>query len=253
MSKHGLEDKNIKRKKIEISCIVILLLGILIFSLIRIMYWTKSNKENADLKEKLSSYIEKTTSKESGQQEYKVDFKALKEINPDTIAYLKVNNANIDYAVVKGNDNKYYKNHNFEKNSNALGWVFADSKNKFNFTDYNIVIYGYNTKNDNMFGSLSKTLKEEWYNNDDNKYITFVTEESVIKYEIFSIYHEQPNDYSTKVDFKSDEEYLEFLNTIKAKSFKDFNVELNATSGIITLSTWDSDSSNRIIVHAIRN
>ena len=36
----------------------------------------------------------------------KIDFKSLKEQNSDTIAYIKVNGTNIEYVVVKGNDNR---------------------------------------------------------------------------------------------------------------------------------------------------
>ena len=256
MSKHGLDNKEKKQRSIkdfEVFCIVVLLLGLLIFSVIKIIYWNKSNKENEDLKEKLSNYIDKKTNEESGEQKYNVDFKALKEINSDTIGYLKVNNTDIDYVIVKGNDNNYYLNHNFEKKDNAVGWIFADYKNKFNHTDYNIVIYGVNTKNDNMFGSLKKTLKEEWYNNEENKYITLVTDDTERKYQFFAIYEENASDYPTQVNFDGDDKYLEFLNTIKSKSIKDFDVELNSTSGIITLITCNKDSSNRIVIHAISN
>ena len=254
MAKIDLNKENIKKKKIYVLAIfcIILLLSILAFFQIKAIYlWIKNNKENEELQEKLSSYIEETTSKDSGEQEYKVDFKELKKINSDTIAYLKVNNTDINYVVVKGEDNSYYLNHNFENNENILGWIFADYKNKFNHTDYNIVIYGRNTKTDCMFGTLQKSLKEEWYNNEKNKYITLVTDEDVRKYEIFSIYQENESDYPIQVDFNKDDEYLEYLNTIKSKSIKDFNIELNATHGIITLVAYDSNNSSRIIIHAV--
>lgn len=253
MTKDNLGEKKIKYKKnkaLVICFFVILLIGI-IFSLNAIISWINTNKENEELKEKLSSYIQETTNQESGEKEYKVDFKGLQKINPDAVAYLKVNNTKIDYVVVKGNDNNYYLNHNFEKKYNSLGWIFADYKNKFNFTDYNIAIYGKNLKNDSMFGDLQNTLKEEWFNNEENKYITLVTEEAVTKYEIFSIYQEKANDDSVQVDFNKDDEYVDFLNKVKEKSINDFNKELDATKGIITLVAEDRDNSKRIVVHAV--
>ena len=247
--------KNLDTKKIcifVICCIVFLLISIFVFFQVKtIKLRVKHNKENEELQEKLSTYIEKTTNEDNGEQEYNVKFKELKEINPDTIAYLKINNININSVVVKGNDNSYYLSHKFENNDNTAGWIFADYKNKFNFTDYNIVIYGQDTKTDSMFGGLKKVLKEQWYNNDENKYITLVTDENARKYQIFSIYQEKPSDYPTQVDFNGDDEYLEFLNTIKSKSIKDFNIEVNSKHGILTLMTCGSDNSNRIIIHAI--
>ena len=254
MGKDRVDNKNIKYKKnkaLVICCMVILLIVVLISSIIKIIDWNKTNKENEEMQKNLLSYVEEITSEDTGEKEYKVDFKALKEINPDTVAYIKVNNTNINYVVVKGNDNSYYLNHNFENNYNSLGWIFADYKNKFNLTDYNIVIYGKNPKNDSMFGTLKNFLKKEWLNNDENKYITLVTDEAEKKYEVFSVYQEKTNKEPIQVDFNKDDEYLGFLNIIKSKSIKDFNIELNATHGIITLVAYDSNNSNRIIVHAI--
>ena len=43
--------------------------------------------------------------------------------------------------------------------------------------------------------------------------------------------------------------YLEFLNTIKNRSMKDYNVLVLETDKIITLSTCSLDNTKRIVVH----
>ena len=48
-----------------------------------------------------------------------------------------------------------------------------------------------------------------------------------------------------KQSFSNDNEYLNFLNTIKDKSIADFNVELSAEKGILTLSTCGNDNKKR--------
>ena len=68
-------------------------------------------------------------------------------------------------------------NHNFEKKYNIAGWIFADYKNNFDKTDKNIVIYGHNRKDGSMFGTLKNILKEEWYSNEENFVIDFITEQ----------------------------------------------------------------------------
>ena len=140
--------------------------------------------------------------------------------------------------------------HNFEKEYNKAGWIFADYKNKFNYTDWNIVIYGHNMKSDLMFGTLKNVLNKEWYENEENKFITLTTVDGIWKFEVFSVYEEKASDYPIQTDFKSDSKYLEFIKNIKSKSIYDFNVDVSATTGILTLSTCGSDSSNRIVVHA---
>ena len=55
-----------------------------------------------------------------------VDFTELLRKNSDTVAWLKVNNTNVNYAVVQGEDNEYYLNHDFNQNSNFGGWIYGD-------------------------------------------------------------------------------------------------------------------------------
>ena len=45
-----------------------------------------------------------------------VDFSDLLKKNPDTVAWLKVNNTNINYSVLQAKDNEYYLHHDFNKN-----------------------------------------------------------------------------------------------------------------------------------------
>ena len=97
-----------------------------------------------------------------------MDFTELKKQNPDTVAHIKVNNTRISYVVVQGNDNEYYLNHNFNKEKNRAGWIFADYRNSFDESDKNLIIYGHNMKDGSMFDTLIKTIDKEWYTNKDN-------------------------------------------------------------------------------------
>lgn len=246
--------KGNKRKTIKFSSLLILVfIIVLVFSGYKIINWFFNNKENENIQSNLAQYVEiKENENDKEDNTYKIDFKALKEINNDTVGWLKVNGTNIEYVVVQGDDNNYYLNHNFEKQNNNAGWIFADYKNKFDYTDYNIVIYGHNMRNDSMFGTLKNTLKKEWYDKEENRHIVLVTEKGILTYEVFSVYEEKASDYPIQTGFSNDNEYLNFLNTIKDKSIKDFNVELSAEKGIITLSTCGNDNKNRVILHAIK-
>ena len=232
-------------KKIILYIIEILFIIILILSVYKLLNYTKDTKENKDILDDLSKNvkIDKSTNK------LKVDFNELKKINPDTIAYIKINNTNIDYPVVKYNDNEYYLNHNFEKNVNSGGWVFADYKNKFDETDRNIIIYGHNMKNKTMFGTLSRALTSDFQNNKDNLFITLVTETNQYTYEIFSTYRIDNEEYYITTDFTSDSEYINFLSTVKKRSNKYYEVSLNEKDQILTLSTC-ANNNKRIVVHA---
>ena len=258
-SKHSAkryETKERQNRKLKFnirSLLMLVFIVLLIFSGIKIIKWIFANKQNDEVQSNLSQYVEiKEDENDTQDNGYKIDFKALKEKNSDTIGWLKVNGTNIEYVVVKANDNDYYLSHNFEKQSNSAGWIFADYRNKLDYTDYNTVIYGHNMKNDSMFGTLKNVLSDEWYNNEENRHIILVTEKGTFSYEVFSVYEEKASDYPIQTGFLNDNEYLNFLNTIKDKSITDFNVELFAEKGILTLSTCGNNNKNRVILHAIK-
>lgn len=104
-------------------------------------------------------------------------------------------------------------------------------------------------KNNSMFGTLRNILKEEWYNNEENYIINLITENENQKYQVFSVYQIENEDYYIKTGFK-DNEFIEFVNTLKNRSIKDFNIELTQEDNILTLSTCGDNNKYRIVLHA---
>lgn len=241
-----------KKKRILNIAIYLILFLILICSGFKLYFWYKDKKNNDETTEQLKNNVKLENIKKdnSNNEKYIVDFKKLKSENSDVVAYIKVNNTNIEYPIVKTSNNNFYLNHSFDKSKNSRGWIFADYKNKFDNTDKNIVIYGHNMRDESMFGSLKNILNEEWYNNAENKNITFLTEKENYIYKVFSIYKIESEDYYIKTNFKNDEDYEKFLNTIKNRSIKNFDINLNINDKIITLSTCANNNKYRIVLHA---
>lgn len=241
-----------KKKRILNIVIYLILFLILICSGFKLYFWYKDKKNNDETTEQLKNNVklEKIKKDNSNNEKYIVDFKKLKSENSDVVAYIKVNNTNIEYPIVKTSNNNFYLNHSFDKSKNSRGWIFADYKNKFDNTDKNIVIYGHNMRDESMFGSLKNILNEEWYNNAENNNITFLTEKGNYIYKVFSIYKIESEDYYIKTNFKNDEDYEKFLNTIKNRSIKNFDINLNINDKIITLSTCANNNKYRIVLHA---
>ena len=242
------------KKKINIIVIIHLVLTlifaiILVYSIFNIGQWVINNKENKDIKNDMSKYIF-IENNDSEDNKYVIDFKKIKEKNPDTVGYIKVNNTSINYIVVKGSDNSYYLNHNFNKEYNKSGWIFSDYKNKYDGTDKNIILYGHNIKDGSMFGTLYKVLNKNWYDNPDNYIIDFVTENNSYKYQVFSVYEIDEEDYYIQTEFNNDNNINDFINTLKNRSYKDFGIEVNNNDQILTLSTCNKGSSKRIVLHS---
>ena len=220
-----------------------------IISIIKITNYLNDNKNNRKIQKTISEAITVIPGNEI-EEMYKVDFEKLKEQNSDVVAYLKVNNTNIDYVVVKGNDNKYYLDHNYNKNSNVSGWIFADYRNKFDNSDKNIIVYGHNTWDGSMFGSLGKVFDYDWYNNKENHKITFITEDEIAYYQVFSTYVIDAEDYYITTTFSSDSEFEKFIKTLKFRSYNSYDVDLSKEDKILTLSTCSGDGKKRVVLHA---
>ena len=162
---------------------------------------------------------------------------------------MKVNGTKIEYVVVQSKDNNYYLTNNFEKKSNSAGWIFSDYRNKLDGTDKNIIIYGHNMRTKAMFGTLENALTKEWQENKENRHIVFATENEYSIYEVFSVYQIEAEDYYMTTDFKNNE-FKEFVNTIKNRSVFDFEVDVDENDKILTLSTCANNSKYRIVLHA---
>ena len=251
---NGKRAKNNDNKKIILNIIIyFLLFFILIYSGIKIFNWYKDKTNNNEIVEKIKDAVivqSENKDEENDEEEYKIDFNKLKEHNSETIAWIKVNGTNIEYPIVKTNDNKFYLNHNFDKSINSAGWIFADYRNKFDDTDKNIIVYGHNMRDGSMFGSMKNILNSDWYNNEENTNITIYTENENYTYKVFSIYKIQSEDYYIKTEFKDDNEFEQFIKTMKKRSIRDFDVDVSKNDTILTLSTCANNDKYRIVLQA---
>ena len=238
-----------KNKNFFNGIIYLILIGLLIYSGIKIFKWNKENSNNNNITDKINEAV--TVKKNSeGKEDFNINFNTLKKQNEDTVAWIKVNNTNVKYPVVKAKDNSFYLTHSFDKSNNSAGWIFADYKNKFDDTDKNIVIYGHNRRDGSMFSSLKNALNPNWYNNDLNRNILLYTENKEYNYEIFSIYKIESEDYYIKTEFNDENDFEDFLNTITKRSVQDFGVNVSKDDSILTLSTCANNNKYRVVIHA---
>lgn len=250
MNKHEKTKSNKNNIKKIYGLIPLFFIAIMIISGLKIIEWFKdSNNNNKLIKEISEEIIIDNEIENDNVDKYSVNFGELTIKNPDTIGWLKVNGTQIQYPVVKGKDNSYYLTHSFDNSYNKAGCLFADYRNKIDETDKNIIIYGHNRKDGTMFGSLREILNEEWYNNKENRKIMFFTQNEKSIYEVFSVYRVKKEDYYIQTAF-TDSSYSKFLEIIKNRSIKDFEVDITSKDKILTLSTCDNNSTYRIVLHA---
>lgn len=243
-----------KGKKVILIFIIAIIIILNLYAVYFMMERNSDKKETLEMLEIIDNDIDikedKVKDNISDKETIKkidLDLNDLKNINSDTVAYLKVESTNINYPVVQYDDNDFYLHHSFNKNKNQEGWIFLDYRNNINNLDNNTIIYGHNRLTGTMFGTLKKLLNKS-YQDSNNHYIYLTTDNNNYVFEVFSTYITSNESYYLKTSFKDDTEYLEFLNTLKARSSYNFNIGLNSSDKIITLSTC-SGSNDRMVVH----
>lgn len=248
------------KKKNNINFILlfrIISLIIFIICLIILFKWNKENNSNKALLSDIKSQVSLSknfetnfsSSEEIIEKDYSLDFAKLKELNPDTVGWLKVNNTEIDFPVVQGKNNDYYMTHNFNKEYNSAGWIFADYRNIVNGTDKNTIIYGHNRRDGSMFSTLNNTLDELWYKSLDNQIITLHTPEKNLQYQIFSVYKINSTDFDNSTTFKLSKDYQNYIDKALNRSIYNFNIEVTTLDKILTLYTCANNNQYRIIIH----
>lgn len=271
------EKKENKKKKKIINIIVILIalasLVTMCISIYNIYKWKvdndKTKKQLNELEEKVE-VVEKQDDENTEIIEQKeeipksnpywdyiymplidVDFSELKQLNSDTVGWIKVEGTIINYPFVQSNDNNYYLRRSYDRTYNTGGWIFLDYRNNINNLSKNTVIYGHDRKDDSMFGSLSNIYTKKWQQDKNNHIIKISTPNENTMWQIFSIYHlPVTNDY-IKTNFKNDDDFQNFIDMISKRTMFDFDTKATVEDKILTLSTcYGSAGKERTVVHA---
>ena len=241
--------KRFKIEKIVLLIVLLICISIMIISGIKILKWLDENKKNSEIYEEIQNSIS-IDDKIEDNNKYNIDFNSLIKKNKDTVAWIKVNGTDIEYPVVKTTDNEYYLTHSFDKSYNSAGWVFMDYKNKLDGNDKNIVIYAHNRRDGSLFGTLKNILEKNWQDSTENYIIPFITEKEKVEYQVFSVYTTEEEDYYITTNFKTENEFEEFIDKIEARSKKDFGVNVKKEDKILTLSTCADNNKYRVVLHA---
>ncbi len=271
----NVSNKKLSKRKLHFKkwiwlILAIICFGFVVYSFIKIFSWNLDNKAieaQTDEIEEITKVEEVPPSEEDvvvnppedthtgPYWEYinlpliSVDFNELIQKNSDTVAFLRVNNTNINYPVVQTSDNDFYLTHAYDKSSNDAGWVFMDYRNNLTDLDDNTIIYAHSRLDKSMFGTLKNIFKNDWYNNTDNRVVYLSTPTENTLWQVFSVYTIPTETYYLTSNFKSEEEFQKFIDTMLDRSRYNFNADVNTKDKILTLSTC-YDDYNKTVLHA---
>lgn len=83
-------------------------------------------------------------------------------ITEDMVAWITLDDTNIDYPVMQGEDNSKYLNMNPYGQFSLSGSIFLDSRNSGDFSDRYSILYGHHMEYGVMFGALDEYLNEAY-------------------------------------------------------------------------------------------
>lgn len=166
-------------------------------------------------------------------------------ITDEMVAWITVDDTNIDYPVMQGEDNSKYLNVNPYGDYSLSGSIFLDSRNSPELKDTYSILYGHHMAYGVMFGALDDYLDSS-YLEDHNEGTLLVGRENVSEYKLKIFASIKINVFEHSEFFEPETEEIERLIKENAAVYDDTAVK---SENILALSTCTEPvSQNRLIV-----
>ncbi len=248
-----------KKKIWLVISIIAFSCAMVIFVMLGIRHYRnlQAQKLYEEYAQKRQENIHQTAAPESSDVplEIPVDFKSLKEDNPDIYAWITIPGTEIDYPVVQSStDNAYYLNHSVDYEESSAGAIFTENYNSRDFSDFLTVLYGHNMKSGAMFAGLRNYEDNSFF--ETHRDVTIYTPDAIRKYRVFAAYVEDDRHLLYYYNQgQTPEDRRAFLDDAAARrdlqSIYDADVPVDENSRILTLSTCHRMGDHyRFLVHA---
>lgn len=234
-SKHSKTKKKIK--KVQLIFVIIL-----VISALNIAYYYHKQKGKQNPLDNIEIDTSQVT---EDKTERMLQVEELKKENEDIIGWLEIPNTNINFPVMQATDNQYYMTHTYKKEDSKDGSIFLDKDYNWDLPSSNLLMYGHNNKNGNMFQGLLEYQEESYYK--EHPTIKFTTTKEDCEYEIISafksrVYYKSEKNvfrYYYFINAESEEEYNNYVEESKKASLYDTGKTANYGDQLLTLSTCE--------------
>lgn len=178
------------------------------------------------------------------------NFKELKKLYSNIVAWIEIENTTINYPIMQSNDNDYYLYRNYKNEYSRYGSIFLDYKYDFSKDSQNFLIYGHNNNDEMMFNELLKYQEKEYF--EAHSSINLITENDITNYKIVSVFKSQVYSqdatnvfrYYNYVDLSNEDTFTNYITNVKKASIYDIDIEPKLGDDIITLSTCEYSKPN---------
>ena len=226
--------KGKKIRRIASNIIMICLAGIMLVSGWRVFTILRGYQADRSVYDNISE--------KAGDAEDKIDFDALREINPDIIGWLYYKDTVIDYPVVQGENNEVYLSMLFDRTWGGCGTLFADSITEAPFRQFNTIVYGHHMKDGTMFACL-KELRDPEYCAKNPK-LELSTPEGKFDLEIWAFLNEPSDSNIYLTNIKTEEDKQKYLDLAKSLADYTTDVQVSTEDRLVMLSTCAYEFEN---------
>lgn len=257
------KEKTSKKNK-KMKMILALFFSICLISAIAyfVIYFINSNKNRGlydDLQQQITE--DKTTDEITQVNNGFVEkVKELQQENADVKGWVQIENTNINYPLLQTDNNDYYLTHNYKKEYSSYGSIFINSNCDIKDQNSNVILYGHDMKDGQMFQDLLKYQDKSFY--ESHPIIKIATEEKEFEYEIICVfksrifYQDEKNVFRfyQYYHFENENKFNEYINSCKKIQLYDTEKTANYGDQLITLITCEySQENGRMVVVARKN
>ena len=264
------------RKIVFLGAIVVIIVCGYIVADYYIDLWRSKRENDKNMNDYWSDMNEPTEPRPTqGPDERKVytllnGAKALLEQNSEVVGVIRIDGTKVDNPVLQADDNEKYINQKLSGRESRAGELFLDYRNHFDEVDEeghlacensdNLVIYGHDMNDDEMFGCLKYYVRNYDYYG-EHPIIELNSNYEQYKYKIFSFFildvdddTETKFDCWNKLNFDSEAEYYDFVNEAKRRTLRTNKVDVKYGDPLLTLSTCNGlfGDRGRLIILARR-
>ncbi len=179
--------------------------------------------------------------------------KSMRQYNADSVGWISINGTKVNNPLVQCDDNAFYLDTGFNHKPYRAGTVFMDYRDQFGFGQENwsdnIILYGHNMANNEMFGSLRRYRQDyEYYKK--YQFIELYSNYEHATYVICALpitYGGADADwrYWDMEEFETEEQFNTYMKYARDQSVTPVtNVDVQYGDKLLTLSTCYSDEDN---------
>ena len=166
-------------------------------------------------------------------------------LTEDYVAWLTVDDTNVDYPVMQGENNMKYLNMDPYGEYSLSGSIFLDSRNSSDFSDDYSILYGHHMEYGKMFGALDDFLDKDYLSKHSTGTLIVGRDGSKV-YELGIYASMKVNVYEKKALDPVD---LDKISGLISDEAIVYNTSIKKSNHILALSTCTEPvSTNRLLV-----